>query len=707
MKASTSLFPLLLSGMALGAYAAPSTELRDGAQADPALNHLPTLKVSSKKQQQTHTALHTPTALKDTPQAVNVISDQVMKSQNATTLKDALKNVAGLTFSAGEGGAIGDSINLRGFSARTDVFVDGLRDRAQVSRDTAFIQNIEVLKGSSAMAFGRGGVGGVVNQSIKHAQVDSHREVGVSIGTEQYGRVAADINEQLADDVYGRVVAYGQQSDSTRDVVEHQKAGLLLSGLAKLSDQTKVTATVMLQKSDETPDYGVPFINGAPAKVSKANFYGLSSDKYEQETEQLILRVEHKINKELFFNNQLSYGHADINASPSPVAIAASQAGKPYADVVVTRQRRERTIDDENLFNQSELVWKVRDAMGWKHMVLAGVELGRETSDLVRYNWSGLPNVDLVHPNPNDSLAGATRTYASTASTTADSQSIYLQDQIKLNEQWQVLAGLRWDRFDATYTLNSATAGITELAQTDHMLSYRSGVVFTPQANASYYLSYGTAFNPSADTLTVSTANANLDPEESRTIELGAKWLLMKDRLSINSAIFDTTKTNMRTADRLDATVNSLDGEARVRGAELEVTGKISPTWQVLASYAYLDTKIVKSNNSSNGIYEQGHEISNTPKNSASLWSMVDLSRDWQVGGGVFYMGERYANNYGTLTVPSYTRLDATVTYRQPAYDLRLNLKNLSDETIYEEISGGRAVPAEGRTAQLSLSYRF
>ena len=707
MKASTSLFPLLLSGVALGAYAAPDTSVVANVEADTSVNHLPTLKVSSKKQPDTHTALHTPTALKDTPQAVNVISDQVMKSQNATTLKDALKNVAGLTFSAGEGGAIGDSINLRGFSARTDVFVDGLRDRAQVSRDTAFIQNVEVLKGSSAMAFGRGGVGGVVNQSIKHAQVDSHREVGVSIGTEQYGRVTADINEQLADDIYGRVVAYGQQSDSTRDVVEHQKAGLLLSGLAKLSDQTKVTATVMLQNSDETPDYGVPYLDGAPVKVDKANFYGLSSDKYKQETEQLILRAEHKINKELTLNNQLSYGHADVHAVPSPMRIAASEAGKPYADVMVTRQRRERTIEDENLFNQSELIWKVRDAMGWKHMVLTGVELGRETSDLVRYNWSGLPDADLLHPNANDSLAGATREYASTSSTTADSQSVYLQDQIKLNEQWQVLAGLRWDRFDATYTVDSATAARSELAQTDSMLSYRTGVVFQPQANASYYLSYGTAFNPSADTLTIRASDANLDPEESHTIELGAKWLLMQDRLGINSAIFETSKTNMRTTDPLDATVNSLDGEARVRGAELEVTGKITPAWQVLASYAYLDAEIVKSNNSSNGIYEQGHEISNTPKNSASLWSMYDVTADWQVGGGVFYMGERAANNYGTLTVPSYTRLDATVAYHQSVYDLRLNLKNLSDETIYEEVSGGRAVPAEGRTAQLSLTYRF
>ena len=703
MNANTSLFPLLLSGIALGANAAPHADV----MVDSSANALPTLKVSAEKEQETRTALHTPTALKDTPQAVNVISDQVMKSQNATTLKDALKNVAGLTFSAGEGGAIGDSINLRGFSARTDVFVDGLRDRAQVSRDTAFVQNVEVLKGSSAMAFGRGGVGGVINQSIKHAQADSHREVGASIGTESYGRVTADINEQLADDIYGRVVAYGQKSDSTRNVVEHEKSGVLLSGLAKLSDQTKVTATLMLQKSDDVPDYGVPFINGEPAKVSKDNFYGFSSDKYEQETEQLILRAEHKINKALTFNNQLSYGHADVTALPSPVRIAASEAGKPYADVVVARQRRERTIADENLFNQSELVWKIRDAMGWKHMVLAGLELGRETSELTRYNWSGLPNADLTNPNPNDSLAGATREYASTASTTADSQSLYLQDQIKLNEQWQVLAGLRWDRFDATYTVNSATAGVSELSQADTMLSYRTGVVFQPQANASYYLSYGTAFNPSADTLTVSTANANLDPEESRTIELGAKWLFMNDRLGINTAIFDTTKTNMRTADPLDASVNALDGEARVRGAELEVNGQITPQWKMLASYAYLDSEIVKSNDSSSGIYEQGHEISNTPKSSASLWSMYDLTADWQVGGGLFYMGERYANNYGTLTVPSYTRLDATVAYRQPAYDLRLNLKNLSDETIYEEVSGGRAVPAEGRTAQLSLTYRF
>ncbi|MEY4515945.1 MAG: hypothetical protein RL180_291, partial [Pseudomonadota bacterium] len=204
MKSTRSLFPLILGGMALGAHAAPveatdtaptTIMATDAVDSTTPQDALPAVHIKGKRDRAetsakvSSAALHTPTALKDTPQTVNVVTEAIMKSQNATTLKDALRNVAGLTFSAGEGGAIGDSINMRGFTARNDVFVDGMRDRAQISRDTAFLQKVEVLKGSAAMAFGRGGVGGVINQSVKHAQKASVRELSVAAGTEQYGRV--------------------------------------------------------------------------------------------------------------------------------------------------------------------------------------------------------------------------------------------------------------------------------------------------------------------------------------------------------------------------------------------------------------------------------------------------------------------------------------------------------------------------------------
>lgn len=720
---TVSLLPLLLSGWAMGAHAAdPSHDhLSHDHQQQAAQQHhnqqqeLPLVQVKAKRDTGLNpinsSALHTPTPLRETPQSVSVVTEAVLDSQNATTLKDALRNVAGLTFSAGEGGAIGDSINLRGFSARTDLFVDGQRDRAQINRDSSFYKQVEVLKGSSAMAFGRGGVGGVVNQALKHAQEKPVAEVGLALGSENDWRATVDMNQKLTEDVYGRISAYGQSRDSTRDTVESEKSGVLLSGRADLSDKTKVTATVMAQHTEQTPDFGMPFFNGVPAPVDKANFYGLASDRYQQDSQQLLLKVEHKASPALTLRSQLSYAHSEVDAMPTAASIAATELKKPLDQVVVTRARRERQVTDENVFSQSELVWRIADSMGWKHMVLLGGELGRERQDVARWNWSGLPNANLLNPNANDSLANAKRVAASTASTTADTQSVYLQDQLKLNEQFQVLAGVRWDRFDADYTLVDLTktsANRTTFAQRDEALSYRAGAVFTPQANSSYYLSYGTAFTPSAEALTISAANAKLDPEESRTLETGAKWLLLNDRLGLNVAVFEVKKTHMRTPDPLDASLNLLDGAARTRGAEVEINGRPLRHLQILASYAYLDSEILSSRaKNSAGIAEQGHAIANTPEHSASLWSLYDIGRNWQVGGGVFYMGERFANNYGSLTVPSYTRLDATAAYRHKDYDLRLNLKNLSDETIYEEISGGRAIPAEGRTAQVSLAYRF
>ncbi|MEY4516100.1 MAG: hypothetical protein RL180_446, partial [Pseudomonadota bacterium] len=608
----------------------------------------------------------------------------------------------------------------RGFTARNDVFVDGMRDRAQISRDTAFLQKVEVLKGSAAMAFGRGGVGGVVNQSVKHAQKASVRELSVAAGTEQYGRVTVDVNDQLADDVYGRVAAYGQKSDSTRNVVEREKYGLLGSLRVDLDSKTALTGTYIYHHSNDTPDYGVPFVNGKPAQVDKKLFYGLADDHFEQDTHSAVFKVEHKASKNLTVRNQLSAMRSEVDARPTTGSVSVTEAVKPYSQMTLTRGRPDRQMTDENLFNQSELVLRVKDSMGFKHQILAGVEVGRETAEVTRYRWTNLPSTNILTPNPDVSLAGATRGYNYRSTTSADSLAVYLQDQIALTDDIKALVGVRWDQYAADYyrhTLETTGAvTILDLSRTDKKVNPRLGLMYQPSDEASYYVSYGTAFSPSAETLTLTAATVALKPEESRTVEMGAKWILLNERLGINVAVYDVEKTNMRTPDPITGTSTILDGRAGVRGVELEVNGRVTNAWQVLASTAFMDSEIKKTNaittvTAANGsktiVRHQGNELANNPSSSASLWNLYNLTPEWQLGGGAFYMSKRYANDANTLSVPSYVRVDATVAYQQKDYDVRLNLKNLTDETIYEEVSGGRAVPADGTTAQLSLTYRF
>ncbi|HEX2586011.1 MAG TPA: TonB-dependent receptor plug domain-containing protein, partial [Steroidobacteraceae bacterium] len=229
-----------------------------------------------------------PQSLRDIPQAMTVINREVLDAQSATRLTDALRNVPGITISAGEGGQIGDNINLRGFSARTDLFLDGFRDRGQYTRDTFFLQSVEVLKGPSSILFGRGSTGGVINQSSKKPMLRDATEVAAAVGTDSYYRLSADVNAKLSDSSALRVVALGHENKSTRDVVESKRYGINPSLRIGIGSDTEITASLMLQRNRETPDYGFPLLKfdgrlSKPIDAPANRYYGFTDDKFDQD----------------------------------------------------------------------------------------------------------------------------------------------------------------------------------------------------------------------------------------------------------------------------------------------------------------------------------------------------------------------------------------------------------------------------------------
>lgn len=174
--------------------------------------------------------------------------------------------------------------------------------------------------------------------------------------------------------------------------------------------------------------------------------------------------------------------------------------------------------------------------------------------------------------------------------------------------------------------------------------------------------------------------------------------------LSLNSALFQITKDNART--QIDSTTYALTGTIRVRGFRAGATGRITSKWQVFAGYTYLDAQITNGI----GAGTQGMVPANTPKHTATVWSSYRVLPDWEVGGGAYYMSQRFANNTDTVQVGGYVRWDAMVAYHQPKYDVRLNLFNVFDKKYYDALipsDGGRAVPGTGRTAMLSFVYRM
>lgn len=716
------------------APAAPATT----APADAAVE-LPAVPVTAAERRERYATGVTsvggklPAELRDVPQVVNVVTEDVIEAQGAASLKEALRYVPGITLAAGEGGNIGDNISLRGFSARTDVYLDGFRDRGQYTRDTFHLQAVEVLKGPASMLFGRGSTGGVINQVSKQPSLTPSAEVSATLGTDDYYRATADLNQPTGEQAAFRIAAMGQAQHSTRDFVQGDSYGVAPSLRFGIGSPTEITLSALLQRSEELPDYGFPMIQLSesdplkkPAKAPHDRFYGYRDDYFDQEVELFTASVKHQINGALSLRNRTQYTHYSTEASPTPLGTLTKTSGSgvptqstPLDQIQAQRQDRDRTLRDTSLYNQTDLVANFATG-AIKHTVIGGAELGVDSHRFTRYLWDPT-NVPINLGKPVNGTRSGTRFRSQTQATDADTVAFYLNEQADLGEQWKLVLGLRHDKFHAESSIvNFAKDGtISAPAQpsphTDTMLSSRAGLLFQPTRAQSYYVSYGTSFNPSAETVTQSATSSALDAEKNRSYEVGGKWDLLEGDLLLGAALFRVEKTDARTTDAATGTV-SLDGDVRVQGLELSAVGNITPAWQLFGGYVLLDSEVLESNDTQkvnvNGdpnvvVVSKGKDYQNTPRDQVTLWTTYAFLPHWETGAGAIYSSERYVNNFETAQIDGYTRYDATLAYRQPRYDLRLNLLNATDKEYFEGASGGRAIPARGRTALMTVSYRF
>lgn len=669
-----------------------------------------------------------PADLHDVPQSVTVVNKAQMQSQGATSLADALRNVSGITLGGAEGGQIGNNINLNGFSARTDIYLDGFRDRAQYYRDTFALDEVEVLMGPSSMLFGRGSTGGVINQVTKKANLKDATEVSASVTTNGLVRSTADYNHKLSDTSAMRIEAMVQDgAASTRNQTNVQDFGLAGSYVTGLGTSTEITLSALLQHNHDQPDYGVPPLNGHPANVGRNTAYGLNSDRTDQDVVALSAGIKYKIAPDVTLRNQTQFNWVHTNAiETAPQGIGTVAGGTftpltgaasalPMTSLFVRGQSHDRDIHDYSIFNQTELAAKF-SGLGMKHDVIAGLEVGHDGYDNQAYSRTGTCNgvalasgfvdcVSLTQPTYS-SADGALREVAGNRSGgSANTLAVYANDTLELAKQFKLVGGLRFDRYIASVTNSAPTSTTLASAnQTVNFLSVRAGGIWQPSAAQSYYVSYGTSFNPSLEQLTGTSGQQNLDPEKNRSYEVGGKWDVAQG-LALNAAAFQITKQNARS--QVSAGVYELQGTVRVNGARAGATGRITRAWQVAANYTYLDAQVISAS-ATDGT--QGKIPTNTPKHTLTTWTTYDIAPHWQVGGGATYMSQRYANPTNTIQVGGYTRWDATVAYTQKDYDIRLNLFNLTDKMYYDALiqsDGGRSVPGTGRTAMLSVNYRM
>ena len=648
--------------------------------------------------------------LLDTPQSITIVPAELMQEQGVTTLRDALRNVPGISMQAGEGGVpAGDNLTLRGFSARTDLFIDGVRDFGGYSRDPFNLEQIEVVKGPASTHSGRGSTGGSINLASKTARRGEFNRASASVGDNQLLRATADLNQEFGDSGAFRINLMSHSNEvNGRDAVESERWGIAPSLGFGLGTDTSATLALFHLEQDNVPDYGQPWVpatnNALPgsrdgrAPVDRENYYGLLARDYEDtSTDVATLIVRHAFSETVELRNLTRWGRSERDSIITAPRFLANDSTD------IRRTAKTRDSEDTILANTTDLT--ARFATGSvQHTLLAGVELAREES-INRYRAATDGELaDLWTPDFEAPYTGEITTDPERdTSADSDSTAIYLFDTLELNPRWELSGGLRWDRFEVeTRAFDNATGGPRDFSREDDMLSGRAAVVFKPRDNGSIYLGYGTSFNPSAEGLSLNTDTVELDPEESRTLELGTKWELFDGRLMLTSALFRTEKTNARTEDADEIVV--LQGEQRVDGFEVGLAGRITDDWTVFGGYTHLDSEVVESLDES----ELGNELGNTPRDSATLWTTYEFTEAWQAGFGVQHVGSRFSNTSNTRKAKSYTVYDAMVGYTvSDALSLRLNGYNLSGKDYVDQVGGGHYTPGADRTFMLSADFSF
>ncbi len=668
--------------------------------------------------------------LLDTPQTVTVVPAEVIKEQNALSLRQVLSNVSGITFGAGEGGNYGDSINIRGFSATNNLMVDGLRDSANMTRSDMFnLEMVEVVKGPSSVYAGAGATAGSINMVSKTPSLRESNNLQAGLGTDGYHRLAADINQPL-DGIEGaafRLNLMAHENDvAGREQINYERWGIAPSVAFGLGTPTRLTLSYLHQSDENLPEYGLPAIAGKVLDgVDRDDYFGFRNiDTEEVDVDSFTAKIEHDFNDLLSLNSITRYSETD-NRTVTTRSYVETLGNGQYKYRSGSGNGRDTTT--KLAINQTNLVWNF--ATGFiDHSLVTGVEVSRETVD--KTNFSNNLDLDLVYDlnNPPGYYSGPRhRTDRSYLDAELTDQALYVFDTLALNDQWDLTLGARWERYEGENDekdLEDDTR--TKLESTDEMLSGRIGLAYKPVENGTIYVAWGNSYNPSAQALATTgtgldEGNQNLDPEKNETWELGTKWELLDQRLALNAAIFRVDKTNGRL--ELDDGSYELQGEQRVEGFELGASGKITEKWQAFASYTQLSSEVLKAAPGEDQVQE-GQALANTPPRSFSLWTSYRLPADFEIGYGAQFVDERNVAVATRDTPPQASRAKidsywvhgAMLGYQaSKELHLQLNVNNLFDEEYYDRVrtnagsasNTGGLVPGDGRSAVLSANYSF
>ena len=687
--------------------------------------------------------------LVNTTQTISVIKKEVIQDQGATTLTEALRNVAGVgTFYAGENGntSTGDAIYMRGFDSSSSIYVDGVRDLGSISRDIFNVEQVEVTKGPASTDYGRSAPTGAINMVTKQPMLTDASSASVGFGSGSYKRSTIDLNKALTgmDGAAIRLNAMVQDAGvAGRDEVENNRWAIAPSIAFGLNSPTRTYLNLLHVKQHNTPDGGVPTIglpgyNATPGrKVDPSNFYGTQYDRDDVTADMVTLRFEHDISADTTIRNTTRWGKTKQDYLLTAFSGEPDTSSANPADWTLKRNLPTfKNQTNEIITNQTNLTTSFETG-SVKHDLSAGFEITREEQKSygTARDVADWPVANLYNPQMNVTGPSWERNGADSSGST-DTIALYAFDTLKLNERWQVNAGARLDHYKTKYNalavcstgprgtpcgalpVGSLVPSADHLKGSDNVFSWKLGALYKPAPNGSVYVNYAVSKQPpGGSNFQLSTAdnnanNPNLDPQEAKTAEIGTKWDLLNKRLLLTAAIFRTDVENeIYTND--DGTTDQ-SGKKRVEGIELSATGQITSDWSVIASYTHQKTKVAKGDSVTNDPSED--QLAYAPEDAFSLWTTYQLPRGFTVGGGARYSGgltrgrdnATYATSF--TESESYWVYDAMATYRlSKNVDLQLNIYNLFDKEYVAAInkSGWRYFPGIERSARLTANIRF
>jgi catecholate siderophore receptor len=653
-----------------------------------------------------------PTSFQDTPQNVTIVPQQVMADQAVNNVQDALKNVPGITLNAGEGGTHGDNINLRGFAASDDFFLDGLRDTGFYTRDSFNLDSIEVYKGPASTLFGRGSTGGVVNQVSKTPQLNDFIRGTVIGGTNSELRGTADVNYAIGDSSAFRFNAMGMRSEvADRDFTENRRWGFAPSVSFGLGQPTTVTVEYFHQVQNDIPDYGIPFAFGAPVPVSRNTYYGFpTDDRTRTRVDVGTMLLKSQFNENFWCTDTARAGNyyfESIETAPHYGA-APPVPGTDLSTVLTFRDRPTVKGTVKTLMNDADL--HVKFATGpVDHHLVAGIELDREESKLTRFanQLNNIPGTPILDPDPFQVFPGTQNTVTQRPDTVTKTASGLIEDIIDFGPHWEAAAAVRVDRFSAKFDESVTHA---HFDHTDTIASPRASLVYRPIESVSVYASYGTSYDPSAENLSLSAKTASLGPEKDKTFEFGVKSNVLDNKLALQAGIFQTDMANARVGDPTNPTAPQLlAGKERVRGFEADAIGYITEDFEFTAGYTHLNSATLQSTDP----LFVGQPLLNTAPNQANLWMTYEFAFPLKAGAGLNWLDRRSADVDNTAHVPGYVTFDAMLGYQiNKHFGVQLNGYNLANRyyfanSYFSSQVENHVLPGAGRTGLLTVSFAY